>query len=447
MRNEAKRTVRKVKVRRTALGFLTILLVLVLAAAGCGEAATATPAPTAPTAAPEPTATTPPSEPATAEPDEPETTIRPLSEWTVENPATLEEIEAELEKHRGETLSFISEGGAFQAAIRRAWLDPMREKFGLEIVEESPGPGIARVRTQAETGNISWDIIDLGTDQVAALLKTDSLGEYDPAIVDARDLLDIVTAPGPYIAGGGITWSTILAYNTDVYPGDTGPKNWADFFDLENFPGRRSLRNEVSYGGQIQIQRLARNPELLNTPEGKREVATPSREQMEEDFAWFKEWTKEAGNDVIYWDTGSQCPEFLISGEVDMCTAWNGRIFDAQQTGAPLRICWECGFMTGTGGWTIAKGLKEQDPVRYELANLVVAWATFPQNNVRMAQFITYGPINKKSFVYMDAPEYDAVRDELPTSGANIPYSILWDEIWLGENLDWANEQYITATQ
>ena len=51
--------------------------------------------------------------------------------------------------------------------------------------------------------------------------------------------------------------------------------------------------------------------------------------------------------------------------------------------------------MTGTGGWTIAKGLKEQDPVRYELANLVVAWATFPQNNVRMAQFITYGPINK----------------------------------------------------
>ena len=103
--------------------------------------------------------------------------------------------------------------------------------------------------------------------------------------------------------------------------------------------------------------------------------------------------------------------------------------------------------MTGTGGWTIAKGLKEQDPVRYELANLVVAWATFPQNNVRMAQFITYGPINKKSFVYMDAPEYDAVRDELPTSGANIPYSILWDEIWLGDILDWANEQYITATQ
>ena len=444
MKREAWQRVKSAKRRRITLGFLTLLVVLAVVAAGCGASATATPELAEEAPAPQPTATTPPSEP---EPEEPETTLRPIAEWTAENPATLEEIEAQLELHRGESITFISEGGAFQAAIRRAWLDPLREMFGLDIVEESPGPGVARVRTQAETGNIAWDVIDLGTDQVAALLKTDSLGEYDPAIVDAKDLLDIVRAPGPYIAGGGITWSTILAYNTDVYPGDTGPKTWADFFDLENFPGRRSLRNEVSYGGQIQIQRLARNPELLHTPEGKLEVATPSREQMEEDFAWFADWVEEAGNNIIYWDTGSQCPEFLISGEVDMCTAWNGRIYDAQQNGAPLKICWECGFMTGTGGWTIAKGLKEQDPVKYELANLVTAWATFPEKNVRMAQFITYGPINKLSFQYMDAPEYDLVRDELPTSGANIPFSILWDEIWLGEHLDWANDQYIQATQ
>ena len=438
MKSEANRNV------KTALGLVATLLVLILLVVGCGEAATATPVPDEAEPAPQPTPTSPPAEP---EPEEPETSLRPISEWTAENPATLEEIEAQLELHRGESFTFISEGGAFQAAIRRAWLDPLREMFGLDIVEESPGPGVARVRTQAETGNIAWDVLDLGTDQVAALLKTDSLGEYDPTIVDARDLLDIVREPGPYIAGGGITWSTILAYNTEVYPGDTGPETWADFFDLENFSGRRSLRNEVSYGGQIQIQRLARNPELLNTPEGKLEVATPTREQMEEDFAWFAEWVEGAGNNIIYWDTGSQCPEFLISGEVDMCSAWNGRIYDAQQNGAPLKICWECGFMTGTGGWTIAKGLKEQDPVKYELANLATAWATFPEKNVRMAQFITYGPINKKSFQYMDAPEYDLVRDELPTSGANIPFSILWDEIWLGDHLDWANEQYLLATQ
>ena len=465
------RTFRGAKKQRMALGVLSILLVLVLVAAACGEAATPTSAPptsapatsvpptSAPdtsepaTATPQAAATTAPAPAATATPQpptavpEPEITLRPLSEWTPENPGTLEEVEAELEKHRGESFVFISAGGAYQAAERQAWLDPLREKFGIEIVEDSPDPSTAQVRAQAETGAIMWELIDRGGVSIAALLKSDSLGEYDTAIVDTRDLLDIFTSEGPYVAGGAITWSAVLAYNTDVYPGETGPKSWADFFDLEEFPGRRALRSSVSYGGQLQIQRLARNPELLNTPEGRRDVATPSQEQMAEDFAWFADWNEQAGSDIIYWETGSQCPELLVAGEVNMCSAWNGRIFDAQQAGEPLKICWECGFMTGISGWTIAKGLKEQDPQKYELVNLAVAWVTFPQNNVRISQFITYGPGNRKSFAFMDDPAYDAVRDDLPTSGANISYAILWDEVWFADNLDWANEQFILATQ
>ena len=470
------RTFRGAKKQRMALGVLSILLVLVLVAAACGEAATPTPAPptsapatavpatavpptSAPdtsepaTAMPEPAATTAPapaatatSQPPTAVP-EPEITLRPISEWTPENPGTLEEVEAELEKRRGETFTFVSAGGAYQAAERQAWLDPLREKFGLVIIEDSPEPSVAQTRSNAETGNIAYDIIAMGGANAAALLKTDSLGQYDRAIVDDRDLLDIFTVQGPYLAGGAITWSTVLAYNTDVYPGDTGPKSWADFFDLDGFPGRRALRNAVAYGGQLQIQRLAREPELLSSQEGRLSVATPTQEEMIEDFEWFDEWTDEAGSDIVYWSLGSECPEFLIAGEVDMCSAWNGRIFDAAQTGAPIAVCWDCGFMTGISAHTVAKGLKEQDPERYELVNLAIAWITFPENNVRISQFITYGPGNRKSFAFMDDPAYDLVRDELPTSGLNISYAILWDETWFAANSDWASEQFEQAVQ
>jgi spermidine/putrescine-binding protein len=48
-----------------------------------------------------------------------------------------------------------------------------------------------------------------------------------------------------------------------------------------------------------------------------------------------------------YWTAGSTCPELLIKGELDMCSAWNGRIYDAIKQGAPLKICWECGFVAG----------------------------------------------------------------------------------------------------
>ena len=124
----------------------------------------------------------------------------------------------------------------------------------------------------------------------AALIKTDTLEELDLSVVDIRDLLDPIRKLSPYMGGGQATWSIVLAYNTDVYPGDSGPKTWADFFDVEKFPGRRALRNAVAWGGHIQFARLAREPELLNSPEGKEAANTPNREQIEEDFAWFADW-------------------------------------------------------------------------------------------------------------------------------------------------------------
>ena len=453
--------------RRTIVGIFSVLMVVLLAAAACGEEATPTPVPATatpvpptatpvpPTATPVPPGVTPPAATATPVPPAatatpaPTTGLRPIEEWTVDNPGTLEEVEAQLEKHRGESFSFVSWGGAWQSALREAWLLPFQKEFGIEIIEDSPVPGSAKIRAAAETGNIAWDVIDQTPDQAAQLRLTDSIEELDMSIIDLRDFVDAIKNISPYLGGGGVTWSTVLAYNTDVYPGDTGPKSWADFFDLERFPGRRALSGVVAWGGQLQIQRLAREPELLNTPEGRRAVAKPSDEQMVEDFAWFADWVDqaEAANSIIYWSTGSDCPQMLISGEVDMCSAWNGRIYDAQQEGVPIRICWECGHFMGTGGFSAIKGLKEQDPVKYELVNLFMAWVAFPENAAEVSKYISYGPTNLKSATFIDGPDFDDVRDHLPSSGTNIPYAVFWDEVWLGSIMDVAEERYIIATQ
>ena len=146
--------------RRGILAGLSVLLVALMVLAACGEAATATPeAMEEPTVAPEPTAV--PDEPDDAPaptaaptsrmtlrprlrlPDEPDdedtgTGLRPRSEWTEENPATFEELEAEIEKYRGASFVFTSWGGAYQAAQRQAYIEPFVAKFGIEIVEEEP---------------------------------------------------------------------------------------------------------------------------------------------------------------------------------------------------------------------------------------------------------------------------------------------------------------------
>ena len=88
--------------------------------------------------------------------------MRLRSEWTPENPATLEEIEAELEKHRGATLLFKHPGGAYGAALRQAVFDPLVQKFGLEIIEDSPSPSTAEIRALAETGQFEWHLVEAG---------------------------------------------------------------------------------------------------------------------------------------------------------------------------------------------------------------------------------------------------------------------------------------------
>jgi putative spermidine/putrescine transport system substrate-binding protein len=464
--------------KRLVFGILPLLLIAMLVVVACGEAATATPEPDTtteepqPTAAPEPTAVPQPTatavpgqvvtateEPTEAEPEpttvpeptapapEPESTLRPRDEWTVENPATLAEVEAELEKHRGKSIVVLGPGGAFTAAVRQAYFMPFTEQFGIEVIEDTPTPNTAKWVAAAETGNIDWDVSTLGVADATSLRETDSLEELDLSVIDNRDLLDPIKNLSPYMGGGDVTWSIVMAYNTDVYPGDSGPKSWADFYDLEKFPGRRALRHAVAWGGHIQFTRLAREPDLLNSPEGKQAANTPSREQMEEDFQWFADWADEAASDIIYWASGSQCPELLISREVEMCSAYNGRIFDAAKEGAPIRVCWECGHIINLSGYALPNGMKELYPERYELANLYMAWINFPEINAQLSKYISYGPVNRKAIPLLDSPEFDEVRDHLPTSGANAPYGIVLDEVYLGENLAWAEEQYILATQ
>ena len=464
-------TVRKrVTRRRAIIGVLSLLLVVVLVAAACGEdatptplPATAVPAPTAipgiptgapPTAvpdAPAPTAvpgapapTAMPDAPAptavpapTAMPDEPSTGLRDRSEWTVDNPATIEEVEAELEKFRGDSLVFGSFGGAYQAAERQAFLLPFQEKFGIEIIEDSAPSTTAKVRAMAETGNIQWHVAALDMGPIWQLGQIGLLEELDKSVVDTRDFFDIVRT-APWAGGGGDTWASVVAYSTETYPeGGPQPQSWADIYDVAKFPGRRGF--SVYWEENLYHALLSRHPELIETSESRGTLSPLTQSQIDEAFQILEDFKP---NISVWWSAGSECPQLLISGEVDICTAWNGRIFDAQQVGAPMKICWECGFTLNAEAKAIPKGLKEQDPDKFELAQLFIAWTSFPEINAQMSRYISYGPINFKSMPFLEQPAWDQVRDELPSSSKNIPFAIIQDQRWTGDVADALEEQF-----
>ena len=189
---------------------------------------------------------------------------------------------------------------------------------------------------------------------------------------------------------------------------------------------------------------LGLHPEWMGDPEKMAMLGAPGPELVDETFAFWEGWKD---NIDVFWSSGSDCPQLLLSGELDMCTAWNGRIFDAQQQGAPLGIAWEAGHLLSTDGWLMPRGLKEQQPETYTLANLFIAWSMFPETAARISLFISYGPGIITAIPFLEGPDFDDVREELPSSASNIVFAILEDEQHTGLAMDEWQERWLGVLQ
>ena len=390
---------------------------------------TPTPAPTpAHTPVPTPTPRPTPIPMPTPTPTPHDPTLRPMSEWTDEYPATLQEIESELRNYWGQSITVSSWGGGWQAAQRHAFMIPFTEKFGIEVIEDSPIE-LARIKAMVETGNVTWDVVDFGTRWVYVLGIPGYLEELAPAIHNGYLAGNPEITKTSWSGGAGVLWSTGLAYSLDVYPDHEGaPKDWADFWDVDGVPGLRSLGDRPNEN--VIFAQMALYPEKFDTPEGRTSIASLDDAQVDESFAHLRRIKNHLVN---WWHSGTDCPYGLIAGDYDICSAWNGRVWNKQQedTNSPLYYCYECGHINQTGVYAIPKGSPNKD-----LAELYMAWMGYPENAVQISNYITYGPLNSEAVALTRSVIDPAIVDALPTSPIALEKVILMDEYWLSTNLD-----------
>ncbi len=399
---------------KVVVGLLVITCLLLIA---CGEH-------------PDPTPTTP-TQTVTLAPG-----LRPREEWTVDSPATLAEVEAQLQRFRGHTLTFVSWGGPYQAAQRRAYLEPFEERFGIEIIEDQP-PSWIELQFMLELEDVTWHVLDFPQTEVLRLGADGILEELDFSIIDNRQFVD--SAKSAWGAGGGITWSTVLAYNTDAYPG--GLPDMSAYFDPVGYPGSRAWIDGA--GPQELFALIGDNPDLLDTPEGRESLSSLSEEQLDHAYRLMDSHRSQI---ETYWSGGVDCRFLVGTAEIDISTCWNGRVYDVQQIGAPIDICWHCGHLVQTDTWVIPKGVSE-DPDKFYLAQLFMAWASFPERNVELTRYISYGPVNQASIPLLNDESFDHVREHLPTSPTNLQYAIFLDEQWASETAISRAQRYLEWQQ
>lgn len=276
-----------------------------------------------------------------------------------------------------QTLTVVSFGGSYQEAQSKALFQPAAKALGITLKEETYS-GIADLRLKVKAGAVTWDVVASGSGSAARAGAEGILEPLDYKVIDVKDFLpDMYTN---YCVGGDVL-STVLAWNTKTY-GDNGPKNWADFWDVKKFPGKRSYRKGV--GGALEPALMADGVppnkvyEVLSAPGG-----------IERAIKKIKELKPHV---AVWWTSGAQHAQLMKDGEVDMVTGWNGRFDVVAKDGAKVAYTFNQALLD-YDCYAVPKGAPNKD-----LAMKFLAEISKPQYQAEFTKYITYGPTNKKAY-------------------------------------------------
>ena len=216
---------------------------------------------------------------------------------------------------------------------------------------------------------------------------------------------------------GFFVYSTVFAYNSKKVT--TAPTSWTDFWDVKKNPGKRGMRKTAKY--TLEAALLADGVaakdiySVLATPAGV-DRAFKKLDELKPNIQW--------------WEAGAQAPQYLISGDVVMSAAYNGRITNARNEGnTDLEIVWNGGLYE-MEYWVIPKGTPNKDEAMKFIASTLL-----PERQVAYSKLIPYGPTRKSANTLVSAE----LASVLPSSEQNIKKAAAIDPaFWLdhGEELE-----------
>lgn len=323
-----------------------------------------------------------------------------------------------------DSITVVSWGGAYSESQRKAYHEPYMAETGVKIIEEEYTGDIAKMRAMVESGNVTWDVIDVDA--------STALAGCDQGFLEEIDYDRVGQPKDKFVVGGALDCGVATIVYATVYGYDAGnlPAEWngqvpttvADFFDLEKFPGKRGLYKKpfINLEWALIADGVSRDDvyDVLRTEEGL-------------DRAFAKLDTIKSS--VVWWEAGAQAPELLGNGEVVMTQAWNGRLYNAvKNEGKQFVIVWD-NEAVDFDYWAIMKGTPKLDA-----AYAFLAYASAPENMARQSQFIAYGPSHADAIPHI--PQ-DVLKD-LPTAPENMTTAFTVDASFWGDNSEALGERF-----
>lgn len=315
-------------------------------------------------------------------------------------------------------LTVVSWGGAYQDAQREVYFKPFMAAKKVNLVEESWDGGVGVLRAKIQGGANNWDVVQVESEELLVGCEEGLFEKIDWAKVGGKEPL--MPAAVHECGVGAIVYNFIFAYDGDRLK--DGPKSWADFWDVQKFPGKRGMRK-----GPKTTLEIA----LLADGVPPAEVYQTLRTDAGVDRAFKK--LDQLKPHLVWWEKGSQPPQLLASGELAMTVAYNGRISAANKNdGKNFKIVWENSLFT-LDSWVIMKGSPNK-----ALAEEFIAFASLPENQKNLPAKIPYGVTATAATDMIDK----AVLEELPTAPAHLASALNIDDAFWLENIDRLNQRF-----
>ena len=285
-------------------------------------------------------------------------------------------------KWEGRTLVVATpgdEGSNYLESQVNAIFEPFQRLTGAEV--RTVRMELDLLHEQVNTADVEWSVCDVPAEEVLPLANSAIITEVDYGVVDPTELFE------PFVMQHGIganLYATVLAFHQFEESGAPPPGSWADFWDLEAYPGVRGFQESPI--GTLEFALLAGG------------VAPDALYPLDVDLA-FRQLNAMSEQIVLWWRQGAQPTQMIAAGDLVMVAAWHDRIQELAASGAPVGLTWNNSQINGDS-WVVPNGTPER-----EMAMDFLNFATRPEVAAAFSRLFPFGPTNRTAYDLLDVPD------------------------------------------
>ncbi len=313
-----------------------------------------------------------------------------------------------------EVIRYADDGGRTGQGRDKLYIKPFMKATGIEVKTYIGQKNLAKMKAMVKANNLEFDMVNDGGSNLVSASKAGLLEKLDKSKLDLTHKLFPEwdwedTLAWEYFSGG-------LGYNEETI--SDPPTTWADFWDIDKYPGRRGMRTRPQYTLEEALMADGVAPKDVYPMDLERAFKSMDRIKPH-----IKIWIEQTAKTI----------EHLQTQELDYTSTFSGRIFIARSEGLPLNFVFDMPN-SSPQNVGIMKGAQN-----YDSCLKLVQWFFNGEPGVEwFTAFIGYGPTDSETMAMLS----DEVKSKLPDP-AN-PKANWVDVGWWGDNLEDVVKQYKT---